>query len=107
MERMEIDAHLKSAWGRTFLCTVREVRESATVSLMGIRSQMQAEQPMTKERIIYLQDRCKSAHEQVRQLIGRGDIRHAKPLRRIVRSYERKLALLSGLPPPDDTGDDA
>ena len=96
MDRMDdvgrnIDAHLKSAWGRTFLCTVQEVREGITVALMGIRKHMQKKEPMPFSEMSYQRKRCKDVHESLRHLIARGDTKHARRLRRILRSYERRL----------------
>ena len=96
MDRMDdigkkIDAHLKSAWGRTFLCTAQEVRESATVALMGIRAHLRQQESLRHVDLLYLRKRCDDVREQLRLLIARGDKRHARPLRRIMRSYAKRL----------------
>lgn len=110
MDRMDeigkkIDAHLKSAWGRTFLCTTQEVRESIAVSLLGLRTKLQEENP-TKAELLYLLNRCDDVLDQVRVLIGRRDRRHAKTFIRIVRSYQGRIGALlqSGHDPRDTDG---
>lgn len=107
MDRMDdigkkIERHLKSAWGRTFLCTTQEVRESVTVSLLGIRTKMRVEDPPRVE-LWYLLDRCDDVLDQVRVLIGRRDKRHAKTFIRIVRGYQRAISRL--LESPHGHGD--
>lgn len=87
----KIDAHLKSPWGRTFLCTTQEVRESITVSLLGIRTRMQSPASLAHIDARYLLKRCDDVLDQVRVLIRRHDRRHAKTFIRIVRGYQRSI----------------
>lgn len=113
MDRMDrigrkIDAHLNSAWGRTFLCTVQQVRESATVALMGIRVHLQKQPPMTRAEAIYQRQRCNDARDQIVHLYARGDKRHAHNLHKILVSYRRTIdELLGDMAPPDPGHDDA
>lgn len=100
----KIDAHLKSAWGRTFLCTTQEVRESIAVSLLGMRTKLRSAEPLARAELLYLLGRCDDVLDQVRVLIGRKDRRHAKTFIRIVRSYQEKIgALLQSDHGPGDT----
>jgi hypothetical protein len=99
MDRMDdvgrkIDAHLKSAWGRTFLCTTQEVRESITVSLLGIRARLRSGGDASRAELLSIAGRCDDVLDQVRVLIGRKDRRHAKTFIRLVRSYQEKIAAL-------------
>lgn len=87
----KIDAHLSSLWGRTFLCTVQEVRESATVALMGIRVHVQREPPMSRAEALYQRKRCDDVRNQIVQLYARGDKRHAHTLHKILASYRRRI----------------
>ena len=98
----KIDAHLNSAWGRTFLCTVQQVRESATVALMGIRVHLQKQPPMTRPEAIYQRKRCDDARNQIVQLYARGDKRHAHVLHKILVSYKAKIDDMLGIEPTDD-----
>ncbi len=97
-----IDAHLNSLWGRTFLCTIQEVRESATVALMGIRVHLHKQPPMTRAEAAYQRKRCDDVRDQVVQLYARGDKRHAHNLHKILVSYRRRIDEMLGI----DRGDD-
>jgi len=99
MDRMDeigrrIDAHLNSAWGQTFLCTVQEVRESITASLLGIRSKLQTRDSPSRADLLYALGRCEDVLDQVRALIARRDRRHTKTFIRIVRGYQRRIESL-------------
>ena len=114
MDRMDeigkkIDAHLKSAWGRTFLCTTQEVRESIAVSLLGMRATLRAEGTPPKAELLYLLGRCDDVLDQVRVLIGRGDRWHAKTFIRLIRSYQERIEALlqSGHDSSDSHGAEA
>lgn len=96
MDRMEdvgkkIDAHLKSSWGRTFLCTVQQVRESATVALMGIRVHLRQKELMNQSELLYQRKRCDDVRYQILQLYTRGDKHHAHILRKILVSYKARI----------------
>lgn len=90
----KIDAHLKSAWGRTFLCTTQEVRESIAVSLLGMRTKLRSEEALPRAELLYLLGRCDDVLDQVRVLIGRRDRRHAKTFIRIVRGYQERIGAM-------------
>jgi hypothetical protein len=98
----KIDAHLKSAWGRTFLCTIQEVRESATAALMGIRVHLQRQPPMSPAEALYQRKRCEDVRNQIVQLYARGDKRHAHALHKIFASYRRRLDEALGVDQADD-----
>jgi hypothetical protein len=90
----KMERHLKSAWARTFLCTVQEVRESIAVSLLGIRTKLRPKEPLPKTELLYLLNRCDDVLDQVRVLIGRKDRRHAKTFIRIVRGYQERIGAM-------------
>lgn len=104
----KIKRHLHSAWGRTFLCTTQEVREALTAALLGIRVRLAREHQSPRD-IALLRRRCAEVHEQLRLLLSRGDMRHGRLLRRVLRSYERKVDAMVESPgdPPDSSGAEA
>lgn len=76
------------------MCTTQEVRESVTVSLLGIRTKLQSDTPPPRAELLYVLQRCEDVLDQVRVLIGRRDRRHAKTFIRIVRGYQRDIGKL-------------
>lgn len=88
----KIERHLRSAWGRTLLCTTQEVREALTASLLGVRSKL--DKPLSKAELLALRERCRQVHDQLRLLLSRRDFRHGRMLRRVLRSYERRVEAL-------------
>ncbi len=93
--RRNIEKHLQSKWGRIFLCTKQQVRESIMGSLLGIRTTLQSGKDLTNVDLHHLRTRCKNVHEQLDVLMERGDQCHGKILRRILQSFERKLGAIS------------
>lgn len=84
---------------KIFRCSAYDVRLSIIASLMGIRKNLQQPEPLSKVEATYQRKRCDDVHEQVRTLIGLGDLHHAKMLRRIVRGYEKRLDEMLGIKP--------
>lgn len=89
MKRLEdVQAKLSHHWA--VLCTAQRVRESVTLSLMGIRVHL-----LRQDIDIFdVQKSCIEVRRQLELLVTRGDERHARMLSRVLEHYEQKVGAL-------------